>query len=488
MSEFEANKNNTEIEISNSEGDSLKFSLKSFSRENKKKYKEVNFSNKSLVSNSMSTIGLQIANNKLTTSAILKQAPNGLYTATTNVSNLSKFADGTTSTIVRKNGKISGHAGFEQLNISNILNPAMIVSIGLQAMSIISGTHYLNEISQELSNIQASLSELVEMHHDEKIGKLLSIRSSLSDYSSRSILDDSDVLTIRSFKKDADSIEKEYLYRLERYENFDLDLKNDKKIEELITQYNQTAQITSEACITSLMCELSEIMIRMKQGNNQEIVEDLIKQFEAHYEKSFFSTYPDKIDFMYVEHINTLIKKNKLEFDNESNNHTGENIVGTLGEKFLGDNGKNIGRRLGRAIDSGVNGINVTMEQVESIGKSVLPIKKGRSEEDKHSSTSTFKVKSDNFSKKDLKLKQNKYFSKKFPEINDYSEVLTHKYKRKYDILNFHRYQFKQYVQTTNRNSNFTNLLNCIKQIPYEDKEILLLSDGEVQKMFIEVE
>lgn len=112
----------------------------------KKKYREVFVSDLSLMTGNVSQTALQVANQGMTLAQIAKQAPNGLFTATANPANLSKFANGTTSTMVRdSSGRLTEHAGFADIGLSASLNPAIILSAGMQVMSAISGTYYLHK-------------------------------------------------------------------------------------------------------------------------------------------------------------------------------------------------------------------------------------------------------------------------------------------------------------------------------------------------------
>ncbi|MGX6988855.1 hypothetical protein [Leuconostoc fallax] len=90
------------IEIKNQLGDTIELRQPTdLSQATIKKYKEVFITNASLVAGNITQIGAQVANSKLTLAQLLSQAPNGLFSATTNPSNLSKFANGTTSTMLK---------------------------------------------------------------------------------------------------------------------------------------------------------------------------------------------------------------------------------------------------------------------------------------------------------------------------------------------------------------------------------------------------
>ncbi|MEX0380697.1 hypothetical protein AB3K25_05240 [Leuconostoc sp. MS02] len=132
------------IEIKNQLGDTIQLRKPTdLSQATIKKYKEVFIPNASLIAGNITQIGAQVANSKFTLAQILSQAPNGLFSATTNPSNLSKFVNGTTSTIVKNSSRqIMEHAGFTSISLNSALNPAMVLQGGMQAMSMISATHH----------------------------------------------------------------------------------------------------------------------------------------------------------------------------------------------------------------------------------------------------------------------------------------------------------------------------------------------------------
>ncbi|MGO3608397.1 MAG: hypothetical protein ACTIOL_01455 [Enterococcus sp.] len=119
------------------------------------------------------------------------------------------------------------HFGFTQVTASSAINPAMVLSAGMQVMSMVSGTYYLNQINSQIHQIDKKLEELVQFHHDEKVGKLKASRYGLSEIASREIVDIADINAIRSYKKTLQEIQEEYSYRLNREVN---DFVPDKKM------------------------------------------------------------------------------------------------------------------------------------------------------------------------------------------------------------------------------------------------------------------
>lgn len=279
-----------EIVVSNPIGGEL--SLKKVTDDNleaKKKYKEVFVSDLSLMTGNVTQTALQVANQGMTLAQIAKQAPNGLFTATANPANLSKFANGTTSTMVRDaSNHLVEHAGFANVGLSASVNPAIILSAGMQVMSAVSGTYYLHKINAQITDMDAKLEELLNIHHDTNIGRLVAARKGLSEIANREFVDATDLSAIRDYKKTADEIHEEYTYRLKRQEK-ELNLKIDPKVEEKkLLDINFTMTIAFEANKLSLFAELIEIGTRMKIGHPTEIINGLTRQLKQNYDNSFY--------------------------------------------------------------------------------------------------------------------------------------------------------------------------------------------------------
>lgn len=294
------------IIVYNPLGDELE--LKKFDDNNlilEKEYKEVFFSKGSLISGNLIQSGLQIANKSITLSSIINQAPNGLFTSTVNSNTLSRFKDGTVSTMVHKSsGSISKHAGFTEVGLSTGLNPAMVLSIGMQAMSMISGTYYLSQINNQITKIDNKLEELIKIHHDTSIGKLRAVKRGLSEISKRNFVDLVDINTIRNYKQTAEEVYEEYVYTLYRKEK---ELKNLKVIDEtVVNDLNFYMTIALESSKLSLFSELIEIGTRMKMGGQFNIIEELTTQLEFNYANSFYMRIDSEIKKIYA----SISKKN----------------------------------------------------------------------------------------------------------------------------------------------------------------------------------
>lgn len=265
-----------------------------------KKYNEVFLSNTSLMSGNVSQAALQVANQGMTLAQIVKQAPKGLFAATANPSNLSKFANGTTSTMVRDaSGHLVEHAGFAEVGLNVSVNPAIILSAGMQAMSAISGTYYLHKINTQFKDLGTKLEELHNIHHDVNIGRLISARKGLYDIANREFVDTVDLSTIRNYKLTVDDVNQEYMYRLSRREN-ELNQKIERTIEEQKLQdINFTMKVAFEANKLSLYAELIEIGARMKLRDQTEIIEELTRQLNYNFTNSLYFNSDSRVEDIY---------------------------------------------------------------------------------------------------------------------------------------------------------------------------------------------
>lgn len=306
-----------EIVLSNPIGGEL--SLKKVTNdklEAKKKYKEVFVSDLSLMTGNVSQTALQVANQGMTLAQIAKQAPNGLFTATANPANLSKFTNGTTSTMVRDaSNHLVEHAGFADVGLRASMNPAIILSAGMQVMSAVSGTYYLHKINAQITDMDAKLEELLNIHHDTNIGRLVAARKGLSEIANREFVDTTDLSAIRNYKKTADEIQEEYTYRLKRQES-ELILEIDSKAErKILSDINFTMTIAFEANKLSLFAELIEIGTRMKIGGQTEIINGLTRQLKQNYANSLYRNVDSEAEKVYSirqqQSSNELVDKKK---------------------------------------------------------------------------------------------------------------------------------------------------------------------------------
>lgn len=305
----------TEIVLQNSLGQEL-----SFTRPNELtevKYQEVLVGEATKIGGHFIQGTMPVLEHATTLSEIAKKATNGLFTATVDPTTLSKFADGTTTTMVRDTAnKLVEHAGFKPLeNLGNV-NPLTALNVGMQAMAAISGQYYLHQIFGQLDGINSNLEKLIEFHHDEKIGILLNAKSRLSQIIQRKHVDDSDIKEIRDLRNKIGEVFQEYKNRLDR------ECKNVAKfksrewfVEKRVEYYGKeidemlfTLQICFEADRLSMQAELAEIAIRMKLNHIDPMLEELFCQLKDNYDNSFSITIEDNIKEIF-EPINSNAKE-----------------------------------------------------------------------------------------------------------------------------------------------------------------------------------
>lgn len=211
-----------------------------------------------------------------TLSEIAKAAPNGLFTATAPVQDLMKLSAGTVGSAVMKDGKIAAQAGFVEVVVS-AANPVAVVAGAMQAMALISGQYYMNEISKQLENVDRKLDKLIGYHHDEKIGVLRSANRELLELASKANVDAADIISCQRLEEKCGEVYFEYLTRLEgvtvgakeRWFNKPKELKElGASIDE--SELDFSIQMCYQASVLREKCKLTEIAIRLKIGSGQE--------------------------------------------------------------------------------------------------------------------------------------------------------------------------------------------------------------------------
>ena len=234
---------------------------------------------------------------KATTLAeIAKMAPNGLFTATVDPTTLSKFADGTTTTMVRDGAnKLTGHAGFQHVENLGKVNTLTVVNVGMQAMAAISGQYYLHQIFSQLNGLNSNLKKLIEFHNDEKIGILLNANNRLSEIIRRKNVDDSDIKEIRDLRNKIGEVFQEYKVRLDREcqdvveykpKSFLVQKRVDSYGKE-IDEMSFTLQVCFEADRLRIQAEMAEIAVRKKLNFGDPVLQELYYQLQDNCTNSF---------------------------------------------------------------------------------------------------------------------------------------------------------------------------------------------------------
>lgn len=308
----------SKIIITNSIGDEFYLEMVSDNKLKSQKYKEIFVSEMSLLTGNVSQTALQVANQSMTLAQILEQAPNGLFTATTNPINLSKFINGTSTTMVRDaSNHLVEHAGFRDIGLNVSLNPTILISAGLQAMSAVSGTVYLYKIHSQMISLDVKLEKLLSRYDDTNIGYLIATKKGLSEIINREFVDKVDLYAIRDYKKTVNETHEIYMRRLEKEK--ELPTRNDSKAEDkMLEEIEFAILIAYEASKLSLLAEVIEIRTRMKIGDQVERLDELSRQLKQNYYNSFYYNIDLEIEKAYSNVLqrsnkNLLEKKIKIE-------------------------------------------------------------------------------------------------------------------------------------------------------------------------------
>ena len=254
----------------------------------KNKYYKVDFSEINFATGQLLNLGLNISRELFTFSELAKKAPNGLFTASTNVENLTQFKDDSFSTMVRgANGQIQKHAGFTEVKGVGGVSIANLVSVGMQAMSIVSGTYYLHEIHNQLSNLNNNMEELLNFRNDDHIGKLKAINKVLTEISNKEIIRESDFNQLRRQREVANEI---FESRFETYSRRKEQILGYKKnIEKQIDKMNKDLVVAFQAKILELAAEFIEILSLIKFGELSDYINQQIEQFKNNYNDSILT-------------------------------------------------------------------------------------------------------------------------------------------------------------------------------------------------------
>jgi len=248
-----------------------------------------------------------------------------LYKAT--ATNLMKYTNGTYSSILKdlKGQKIAGHAGYLKISPVEVFAPIIV----FQAMSIVTGQHYLHEISKQLETIHELLDKLLQLNLTEKVGILLNGYDILNELSSRKTYIREDLIMIHHIRVQAGGIKRQYQTMIKSLDTNNLrkttsqlssskidDLNNAfKNINQDLTQYSQILMMAERIEVTSRLLEfkigMANALIKkddMLLSRTKEILKDIEDSLK--YKK--FQEIRDKLQQMknVIAEISEEIKKN----------------------------------------------------------------------------------------------------------------------------------------------------------------------------------
>ena len=260
-----------------------------------KQYREIILNGASQVGGIGIRTGAVVGQQVFSMQQLAAQAPNGLFAATTDPTTLTKYADGTVSTMVHGKSGIASHYGFEQVKGISAINPAMVVSMGMQAMAFVSGQYYLKRINERMDRLESKVEQLMLYQKAEKIGNLKNAWEMLRKIASREVVDDHDLDQIIRIIDEAGKVYEQYKILV------DQKMKELKRFtgkggiaEERLEEYQQAIlelQELLEICFIAdqlkLKAEVAEIAIRRRINPQDPKVPVLLVELKSDINHSF---------------------------------------------------------------------------------------------------------------------------------------------------------------------------------------------------------
>lgn len=320
-----------------------------------------NIAIKDLFSKSVAT-GVQL-------SPILLSTQNGLFTATVNPGQLTKFSDGTFSTMLQNDqGKIIGHAGFKSAS-ANVFAPIII----FQGLALITSQYYLHGISKQLESINSKLDKLLKIHKAEVIAKIqnaIKLMENLINLKSPNI---EDMVLLKLVENEIRIIFESYVIHLENIEEIKKPEKffTSKKVNELTKKLHDSefdfifnVTIMSEQIL--YLIKIVEFILNLKicqyEPKREKRIAELYNEInEWDLNKSFtLSKGKQKLEQFYLNLIQILDEIYKDAWINEDKPH---DLKRVLIERFQ-ETSKTIDRRK-EIINNGKQMINRFNEPLE---------------------------------------------------------------------------------------------------------------------------
>lgn len=234
-----------------------------------------------------------------TLSQLNKIAPNGLFTGSVPISDISIYKDGLASSVKYSSKGVLTHNGFVPLDSSQIahVSPMAITAVTMQGAAIISGQYYLVQIKRELEGFQKKIEELKDLHEKEACGRLLNCRARLLEILNKQYCDSSDIQEIRGIAKTAGDILNQYWLRyndaLKIMEDYYFDgVRSDRAIAEFnnrVKHVSYLRQICLIADRTVMEAKYVEYVTRSKMDASDLALFDLSREIENLYCNSFTS-------------------------------------------------------------------------------------------------------------------------------------------------------------------------------------------------------
>ncbi|MBM9578645.1 hypothetical protein JWG45_15980 [Leptospira sp. 201903070] len=254
---------------------------------------------------------------------------NGLFTATVNPALLTKFGNGTISTMIHGSNGIIQNAGFHATSIS-VFTPLVV----LQALSLITGQYYLNGISKQLEGIENKLENLIKQYRNKQIAKITYSIKLIRELYKIKHPNVEDMVQLKKVDSEISMIHEEYVNHISSIKLDSIKLSNkirtSKKIEELFNKLKEVSLdfSTNMAIVTDEILHLNkiiELILNSRMSENidnrakrvDEIFEEIAKwNPEAFYRRKLKNSKLAEIYNIAIEHAreiynNAYINKNK---------------------------------------------------------------------------------------------------------------------------------------------------------------------------------
>ena len=234
-----------------------------------------------------------------TLSQLNKIAPNGLFTGSVPISDLSMYKNGLASSVKYSSKGVLTHNGFVPIDSSQIahVSPIAKAAVTMQVAAIISGQYYLVQIKRELEGFQKKIEELKDLHEKEACGKLLNCRARLLEILNKHYCDASDNNEIRNIAKTAGDILNQYWLRYkDAYKNMDEYYFDGVRSDNAIAEFNKRVKQVSylrQICLiadrTVMEAKYVEYVTRSKIDASDMALFDLSREIDNLYYNSFTS-------------------------------------------------------------------------------------------------------------------------------------------------------------------------------------------------------
>lgn len=296
----------TELVLANESGEELVFSRPNI--QSNIKYHEVIGSKGNMAAGKIFQGVVPLIEQKFLLSDLNKIAPEGLFKATVDVSSLSKFKDGTFTTMVRDtNNRLVANAGFQPVEYIAKVSPVALLNVGMQGAAIVSGQYYLEQINSQLTSIDKKVGELIELHHDKELSVLLNTKKRLGEIIKRESVSDVDIHEIRMLRNDVNEVFEHYklTFERERYSvinNQPNQWRVGKRVNEYLTNIEPLEfyiEVGYQANKLSLQAELAEISVRMKLNATDPLLPELFEQLKRNVNDSLSQNVAKKIELLF---------------------------------------------------------------------------------------------------------------------------------------------------------------------------------------------